>query len=190
MLHVAEIINYTESEGPNLRTAIWFQGCSLNCKNCCNTHLFDFELGIKKDPKILAQELSKINTDGITLLGGEPLQQKQEDLFIFLTEFRKISDKSIMLFSGFTWDYIQKKKVLKDIVDLTDLVIAGPYLPEQTPDNRRWIGSKNQTIHFLTEKYRYLEKWPLKITEIEIHFRDDEIIINGTPFNEKYLMEK
>ena len=95
-----------------------------------------------------------------------------------------------MLFTGFTWDYIQKKKALKDIVDLTDLVVAGPYLPEQTPDNRRWIGSKNQTIHFLTEKYRYLEKWPLKITEIEIHFRDDEIIINGTPFNEKYLMEK
>ena len=35
-MRVAQIVERTEVEGPGLRTAIWVQGCTLNCPGCCN----------------------------------------------------------------------------------------------------------------------------------------------------------
>ena len=34
--NIASINCCTEIEGPNKRLTIWFQGCMLHCKGCCN----------------------------------------------------------------------------------------------------------------------------------------------------------
>ena len=34
--NVASINTCTETEGPYKRLAIWFQGCNIHCKGCCN----------------------------------------------------------------------------------------------------------------------------------------------------------
>src|SRR6202008_400270 len=44
-LNVAQIVPYTEAEGPGRRFALWFQGCPLRCPGCCNPEMLPFEGG-------------------------------------------------------------------------------------------------------------------------------------------------
>ena len=83
-------------EGPGLRTAIWFQGCDLACPGCCNPEFLPREGGELWDPGALADLVCGLYdgvpgpgnggvgsagpdaaepVEGVTLLGGEPLQQ-------------------------------------------------------------------------------------------------------------------
>lgn len=182
-MRIAQIIDKTEVEGPGLRTAIWVQGCTLNCPGCCNQEYLPFSGGTHWNEKDLADYCVQINTNGITLLGGEPLQQPQQ-VKKFLTHLREISTRSVMLFSGYTWKYIKKQPLLCEIVSLCDLIVAGPYIQKYTPTTRRWIGSENQTLHFISERYLHLQTdWEGHRNEVEFHMKDGEIVINGTPFN-------
>ena len=49
-------------------------------------------------------------------------------------------------------DYNQKK-----IVEMCDVLIDGPYIKSMTDFSRPWIGSKNQQIHFMTDRYKHLK---------------------------------
>ena len=70
----------TEALGPYKRMSIWFQGCNLGCKDCCNPELQPFE----KRHILSLQDLTRIATDakdrygieGVTLIGGEPTLQQ------------------------------------------------------------------------------------------------------------------
>src|SRR6476660_3545738 len=76
ILHVAQIILFTEAEGPGVRFALWFQGCPLRCPGCCNPEMLPFEGGT---PMTVAEVLRQLDAarpagvEGVTLLGGEPL---------------------------------------------------------------------------------------------------------------------
>ena len=43
-----------------------------------------------------------------------------------------------------------------------------------------WIGSRNQGIHFLTDRYRYDDQWRRRNT-LEIRVRGGEVVVNGFP---------
>ena len=45
VLSVAQIVPFTEAEGPGVRFALWFQGCPLRCPGCCNPEMLPFEGG-------------------------------------------------------------------------------------------------------------------------------------------------
>jgi anaerobic ribonucleoside-triphosphate reductase activating protein len=50
------------------------------------------------------------------------------------------------------------------------------------PDtSRRWIGSTNQRIHFLTDRYRADEACWRERNTLEIRVRGNEISVNGFP---------
>jgi len=183
-LHIANIIGYTDVEGPDTRTAIWFQGCNIYCKECCNPEYLEIGKGKEYSCEELISFISEFKTTGITILGGEPLLQADE-LYNFLLEYKKLyQNKSIFLFTGFEWKTLLKNNLYEKTIMLSDLVVSGPFQKKSTPDNRRWIGSTNQEIHFITEKFKYLKKsWPEHKNEIEFHITNDEIIINGTPMN-------
>ena len=57
----------------------------------------------------------------------------------------------------------------------------GPYRQDQPETRRRWIGSANQRIHFLTDRYRADDpRWLLPNT-LEIRLRGPELTVNGFP---------
>ncbi len=63
---------------------------------------------------------------------------------------------SVMVFSGYT---LQELRAEGDVdVDgllaATDLLVDGRYLEERRTTARRYIGSDNQQLHFLTDRYR------------------------------------
>ena len=189
MLQIANVVNQTEAEGPGLRAAIWFQGCTLNCPGCCNPTYLAPQGGTPYEPVALAHELSALDVEGITLLGGEPLQQV-EPLITFLDALRAISDKGVMLFTGYSFPTIERMPRRLAAVQRCDLVVAGPYLQNLPDHERRWIGSRNQTVHFITERYAALnDGWEPHRNEVEIHIRDGELVVNGTPIDLGMLEE-
>jgi hypothetical protein len=74
-LRVARVTHGTTAEGPNLRTALWVQGCSIRCKGCINPHLFSARGGTLVAPQMIIDEAIAAGDEGLTLLGGEPNQR-------------------------------------------------------------------------------------------------------------------
>ena len=183
ILSVAQIVPVTEAEGPGVRFALWFQGCPLRCPGCCNPEMLPFEGGTKRTAaSVLAEidEARKQGVEGITFLGGEPLAHAAGA--VALARELKRRGMSVMAFTGHA---IEEARLMPDpavaeLLSLTDILVDGPYVRE-TPDNeRRWIGSTNQRIHFLTDRYHFDGSWR-KSNTLEIRLVGGELTVNGFP---------
>ena len=180
-MQIGRIKKQTKVEGPGTRTAIWLQGCSINCEDCCNQQFIPFNQGDIFTPEQLLKEINDSEIEGITILGGEPLDQ-HEELSRFFTLVKNETKLGIILFTGYDWPKIEACNNYSQAIKNVDLVIAGPFKKELSPDSRRWIGSSNQTTHFITDRYAELKKsWPPHKIELEIEIKDAELVMTGTP---------
>jgi len=183
-LQVAQIVPCTEAEGPGRRFALWFQGCPLRCPGCCNPEFLPFEGG---ESLRLANLLDQVDAareegiEGITLLGGEPLAHAAAaaDLAVAVRD----RGLTVMVFTGYT---IEQARAIRDPdVDLllghTDILVDGPYVRELPDTTRRWIGSTNQRIHFLSDRYRADDPCWRERNTLEIRVRGAEVSVNGFP---------
>ena len=136
--------------GDGIRLVIVFQGCSLGCKGCFSKELQDFEGGKKVRGDLLALQIAEeVNDtkmlDGITLSGGNP--QEQPDLAGFLQVLRRAMRKSatIWMWTGFSWDEIQKNIPLREHLEFIDVVISGRFEEDKKVDHQ-YYGSTNQEV--------------------------------------------
>jgi anaerobic ribonucleoside-triphosphate reductase activating protein len=184
ILQVAQIVPVTEAEGPGIRFALWFQGCPLRCPGCCNPEMLPFEGGTPTSAaEVLRQteEARAQGVEGITFLGGEPLAHAAGA--VVLARALRQRGLTVMVFSGFTLEEARHlpDPAVAELLALTDILVDGPYLRDQPDTRRRWIGSTNQRIHFLTERYRADDpRWLLPNT-LEIRLAGGELTVNGFP---------
>lgn len=184
ILQIAQIVPCTEAEGPGKRFAIWFQGCPLRCPGCCNPEFLPFKGGEAWQFELLIDEINKARSsgiEGITLLGGEPFAHSTGAAMIA----REVRERglSVMIFSGYTIEQIRQMpdSSVAELLEQTDILVDGPYLRELPDTRRRWIGSTNQRIHFLTDRYRADDPcWQQKNT-LEIRLDADGLSVNGFP---------
>ena len=185
LLSVAQIVPATEAEGPGLRFALWFQGCPLRCPGCCNPEMLPFDGG---QAVPLADVVAQVHdaagrqgVEGITLLGGEPLAHAAGAAA--LARAARDLGLTVMVFSGYTLAEARglSDPAVADLLAHTDLLVDGPYLRDRPESRRRWVGSANQQIHFLTDRYRADDpRWLLPNT-LEIRLRAGEVSVNGFP---------
>jgi len=184
-LSIAQIVPCTEAEGPGRRFALWFQGCPLRCPGCCNPEMLPFEGGRSIPLVDVVQQLhcaaAEHGVEGITLLGGEPIAHAA-GAGVLARETQALG-LSVMVFSGYTLDEIHNMSdpAVTDLLEHTDILVDGPYIRELPETRRRWIGSSNQVIHFLTDRYRADDPcWQMRNT-VEIRLADGELSVNGFP---------
>jgi anaerobic ribonucleoside-triphosphate reductase activating protein len=185
-MNIAHIEEHSFIYGPGCRFVIWVQGCSIHCKGCWNKEMWSFD---DKTNLSVEELLSKIEgekdfIDGITLLGGEPLDQFDE-VSELLIESRKLG-LSTMLFTGYEMTEIAENQ-MTSILDNLDILITGRYDKTKRTMNHQWIGSINQEIHFLTDRYAEYKIENNNYTEITIN-ADGSTTILGFP--DKILLEK
>ena len=105
MMNIAYIDKEDVLNGPGIRVSPWTQGCNFKCKNCHNEHLQDFNGGTEFDTEKLANQLIEFinqpHIEGLSVLGGEPLQQDPFELYALLKKIKKETQKSIWLWSGY-----------------------------------------------------------------------------------------
>jgi anaerobic ribonucleoside-triphosphate reductase activating protein len=62
-----------------------------------------------------------------------------------------------------------------------DILVDGPYVRELPETRRRWIGSSNQRIHFLSDRCRADDPRWLQPNTLEIRLTNGELTVNGFP---------
>jgi anaerobic ribonucleoside-triphosphate reductase activating protein len=165
-MNIAYIEEQSFIYGPGCRFVIWTQGCSLHCAGCWNDTLWDFrDNRIMSVDQVFTQAAEKGLIEGITLLGGEPLDQYDETLSLA----RMCQDRglSVMVFTGYELAEIRKKGMAA-IMDYTDILITGRYDKAKRTLNHQWIGSTNQKINFVSGRYRDYRKPDANYMEIDI----------------------
>ncbi len=184
MLQVAQIVSCTEAEGPGRRFALWFQGCPLRCPGCCNPEMLPFAGGravplLDVVPQVL--DAAGSGVEGITLLGGEPLAHAPAAAA--LARAVRTAGLTVMVFSGYTLAEARQMSdpAVADLLAHTDILVDGPYLRDQPEARRRWIGSTNQQIHFLSDRYRADDPCWLLPNTLEIRLVEGELSVNGFP---------
>lgn len=174
--NVASINRCTEAEGPYKRLCIWFQGCDIHCRGCCNP---DYQavvpkhvLSLEELIEIIKEAKKEFAIEGVTYSGGEPTLQK--NLPVLTAEIQKLG-LGIICFTG---------KQYEEVTNLLvgcDVVLDGPYMQEYKDAKRRILGSNNQRILCLTDRYQdCIEKW-FSADEgltIEVNF-GDKMVLNG-----------
>jgi len=158
-VNIAHIEEQSYIYGPGCRFVIWTQGCTLRCPGCWNHAMWDFDpRSVLSVEEIFRQIRAMGNSvEGVTLLGGEPLDQYEETCR--LLSLCRAVDLSTMLFTGYRLAELREKRMTA-ILPLTDILITGRYEKEKRTLNHQWIGSTNQEIHFLSERYRdYQQKY-------------------------------
>lgn len=152
---VARILSPVHSLGPGDRVCLWTQGCKKRCKGCISPELQPYsgnEIDENLLAKILIQVARKNNCTGITISGGDPLEQSQA-LLKLLTLLRNEFD-DILVYTGFELQDIQDGLVgidAKKCLDYLDILIDGKYIDELNYKDCVLRGSSNQNIHFINK---------------------------------------
>jgi anaerobic ribonucleoside-triphosphate reductase activating protein len=180
-IQVAKIVHDSAIYGPGRRTVIWVQGCSLGCKGCWNNDIWPFKGGSFERVEDIIGSVGN-DVEGITLLGGEPLQQPRAVLR--LIELAKSSGLTVMLYTGF--EPHELKGDAATALLLSDIAIVGRYVHEKRNTSLRWRGSSNQRILIMSEKYHDLELE--ERNEFEIHL-DEDGSINVFGYPDKDILE-
>ena len=182
-MFVARILYPVEVLGPGERIGLWLSGCSKKCKGCSNPELWEQ----KKEQAITCARLNTIlhrlaldhPVEGITITGGEPMDQAEE-LSQFLPLLYDLTD-DILLYTGYTLEELHERKephtetVLRNIAVLID----GDY-QEKLNHGAPLRGSSNQRIHILNEKALSIYSQYLKNgNQIQNFFMGDSIISAG-----------
>ena len=184
-IRVAQIVESTRAEGPGRRFAIWLQGCPLRCAGCCNPEMLSFDGGEDRDVDELLAQVTAAEArhaiEGITLLGGEPFAHAGGAAAVAAGAQR--ASLSVMVFSGFRLAQLQAKDDpdVHALLAHTDILVDGPYRQQQPDRSRRWIGSTNQQIHFLSDRYSADDPCWSQANTLEIRVRDGQLTVNGFP---------
>ena len=188
-LNLAAIRECTEAEGPGKRFALWCQGCQRRCPGCCNPHMQPLVpvhiLDVNDIKELIIASKRKYEIEGITCIGGEPFLQSEG--IAELVHWCKANDLSVMIFTGFTFAELQDLIINGDInskviLEHTDILVDGPFIELQYDTERDWVGSTNQKVIFLTDKYNQGVEYNKRERVMDIKVSVSDIAINGWPF--------
>jgi len=175
-LRLAHIVTKTHSEGPGLRTAIWTQGCTIRCPGCCNPELFGTRGG--RDVSIDEVVASCGEVEGLTVVGGEPFEQPEGLAALVDALPRHVSR---LVFSGYRLEDLRSRgcRYTDAVLAGLDVLVDGPYDASKPDDSRRFVGSTNQRIHFLTDRYGPDDfRGP---ATMELRYKDGKLVVVGWP---------
>ena len=138
-----------------INVSFWCQGCLFHCPHCHNPQTWDLNGGqeLPLDYKeIILELLHKNEIDrGLSILGGEPLLEQNQQIVSDLVDY--IKDKSpnttIYLWSGFTYKQLKKLKdsTINNILSKVDYFIDGLYDESKRDVTLKLRGSSNQNVY-------------------------------------------
>ncbi len=144
--------------GYGKRIGLWFQGCSIGCKNCVSMDTWAND----KTKQIALETLYPLlkqwipHADGITLSGGEPFEQFDalQALLLFLQREKEQlppqHEFSVFVYSGYSAEALQTPLAALQQHALMDAIMTDPF-DSELPQTKPLRGSDNQRLFLLTE---------------------------------------
>ena len=146
-LKISGTVDDSIVDGEGYRFTIFTQGCPHACPGCHNPQTHDREGGYLVDTDDLYRQICENPLlSGVTFSGGEPFLQPQP-----LAELaRKLQTRglNITTYTGYTLEELQRLQSLaiNELLDVTDILIDGPFLLAERVLTLAFRGSHNQRI--------------------------------------------
>lgn len=170
-VRVGRVLHGTTAEGPGLRTAIWFQGCSIQCKGCINPHLFNARGGTNTPVTEIIEQAVSAGVEGLTLIGGEPFDQSEAGASLAAAAHHR--GLGVVAFSGYEYESLRgRDDETTAFLAHVDLLVDGPYQAWNAETRRALVGSGNQRFIHLTERYKTYRP-ELVANRVDIRVRPD-----------------
>ncbi len=145
------------ANGPGVRVSLFVSGCTHRCKGCFNEEAWDFQFGKPFTEEVQKQLLSSLDHDyieGLTLLGGEPMEpSNQESLLPFIKAVREhLPGKTIWCFTGYDFEkdilgkMMKTLAVTRELIPLFDVMVDGKFVAEKKNLSLKFRGSENQRV--------------------------------------------
>ncbi len=147
-MRLAGIIPESVVDGPGVRFVVFAQGCPHHCSGCHNPQTWDLDGGeektVREIRKMLRKRKSKIR--GLTISGGEPFLQAVE--MAELAREAKKMDLDVVTYTGYLYEDLLNMEMpgVKELLEVTDLLIDGPFRQELTDIALPFRGSSNQRL--------------------------------------------
>ena len=156
-MYYSEIKEYDIANGPGVRVTLFVSGCTHHCKGCFNEMTWDFEYGKQfedEDIRKILKLLEPTYIEGLTLLGGEPMEYRnQQGLLPLLRRVKKeYPNKTIWCYTGYLYDkdilenFCQNWNETKEILSYLDVIVDGEFVEELKDISLQFRGSSNQRI--------------------------------------------
>lgn len=159
MRYAGLILNDTAA-APGVSVTFFTQGCPHHCNGCYNPETWDFNGGEEFTTETLDTIINGLTAQGIqrklSIMGGEPLCDEN----IFLTclvineVLEKVPETKIYVWTGYTCEELQSRlhPKLKEVLELIDVLIDGPYIAAERDITLPMRGSRNQRVIDLSQK--------------------------------------
>ncbi|RVU55359.1 anaerobic ribonucleoside-triphosphate reductase activating protein [Anaerosphaera multitolerans] len=147
-MRYGQIRRYDVANGPGIRTSFFVTGCTHHCPDCFNEEYQDFNAGkiwTDTETEEVIKYLSEDVVEGLTILGGEPFQNTLE-LIDILKQIKSKTNKSIWVYSGYTYEQILKDKSRSELLNLCDVLVDGLFVNSLKDLTLKFRGSSNQRI--------------------------------------------
>lgn len=136
--------------GIGITTSIFVSGCDLKCDGCFNKIAWSHDIGKDVTNEIIEEIFQSINKpfiNGLSILGGEPLTNKNLDgVNELIDKFRERfgKTKTIWIWSGRYLSELDEKR--KEVVSKCDYFVDGRFEKDKYDPDLKFRGSSNQTI--------------------------------------------
>lgn len=157
-MHYGELKKCDIANGIGVRVTLFVSGCTNHCPDCFQPQTWDFDYGKVFTDETKAEifaELDKSYVNGLTVLGGEPFEPRnQRELLPLLREVReKYPDKTIWCFTGFRLEdellregSYPRCEVTDGMLACIDVLVDGRFVKELKDISLQFRGSRNQRV--------------------------------------------
>ena len=161
-MNYATIKNCDIANGPGVRVSLFVSGCTHRCPGCFIEVAWDFDYGQPFTQETIDSIIDMLRPSyvrGLTLLGGEPFEPRNQGAVVELLRQikRELPQKSIWAFSGFLFD----KDILSgrlgdcsEYLSYLDVLVDGPFVEAKKNLSLRFRGSENQRLIDVPESLR------------------------------------
>lgn len=156
-MNYSVIKNCDIANGPGVRVTLFVSGCTHHCEGCFNEETWDFQYGEPFTEDTAERILEMLGPDyieGLTLLGGEPLEPGNREALLPLLRAvkEKYPKKNIWCYSGYLYEkdilerFCVQWEPMREFLSYLDVIVDGEFILARKDISLQFRGSSNQRI--------------------------------------------
>ena len=165
-MNYGQVFYADTANGIGARISLFVSGCTHHCPGCFNEETWDFNFGDPFTREVeddIIEHLRPSYIDGLSLLGGEPMEaQNQRALLPFLERLKQeVPHATVWIYSGYTFEELLDEtnsrchtEATRRILELADILVDGKVILAEKDVKLRFRGSRNQRILELKESLK------------------------------------
>ena len=165
-MNYGQVFYADTANGIGARISLFVSGCTHHCPGCFNEETWDFNFGDPFTREVeddIIEHLRPSYIDGLSLLGGEPMEaQNQRALLPFLERVKhEVPHATVWIYSGYTFEELLDEtnsrchtEATRRILELADILVDGKFILAEKDVKLRFRGSRNQRILELKESLK------------------------------------